>query len=47
MIGTTRPRVSFFMNKFKTLGYIKYRGSLDAHGGIYINTARLVKVLHN
>jgi CRP/FNR family transcriptional regulator, cyclic AMP receptor protein len=45
MIGTTRPRVSFFMNKFKTLGFIKYRGPLDAHGGIYIDTARLAKVL--
>ena len=45
MIGTTRPRVNFFMNKFKMLGFIKYRGSLDAHGGIKINTSRLAKVL--
>jgi CRP/FNR family cyclic AMP-dependent transcriptional regulator len=45
MIGTTRPRVSFFMNKFRMLGFIKYRGSLDAHGGIKINTPRLAKVL--
>jgi CRP/FNR family cyclic AMP-dependent transcriptional regulator len=44
-IGTTRSRVSFFMNKFKTLGFIKYRGPLDAHGGIHINTTRLAKVL--
>ncbi len=45
MIGTTRPRVSFFMKKFKTLGFVKYRGPLDAHGGIHINTTRLAEVL--
>ncbi len=45
MIGTTRSRVSFFMNKFKMLGFVKYRGPLDAHGGIHINTARLARVL--
>jgi CRP/FNR family cyclic AMP-dependent transcriptional regulator len=45
MIGTTRQRVSFFMNKFKMLGFVKYRGPLDAHGGIHINTARLARVL--
>jgi CRP-like cAMP-binding protein len=28
MIGTTRSRVNFFMNKFKKLGYIEYNGSL-------------------
>jgi CRP/FNR family cyclic AMP-dependent transcriptional regulator len=45
MIGTTRTRVSFFMNKFKMLGFVKYHGALDAHGGIHINTARLARVL--
>jgi CRP/FNR family transcriptional regulator, cyclic AMP receptor protein len=45
MIGTTRPRVNFFMNKFRMLGFIKYRGSLDAHGGIRINTSLLAKAL--
>jgi CRP/FNR family cyclic AMP-dependent transcriptional regulator len=45
MIGTTRSRVSFFMNKFKMLGFVKYRGPLDAHGGIHINIARLARVL--
>jgi CRP/FNR family transcriptional regulator, cyclic AMP receptor protein len=45
MIGTTRSRVSFFMNKFKMLGFIKYRGVLEAHGGIQINTTRLARVL--
>src|SRR6266850_1532317 len=33
MIGTTRSRVNFFMNKFRVLGFIKYRGPLDANGG--------------
>jgi CRP/FNR family cyclic AMP-dependent transcriptional regulator len=28
MIGTTRPRVSFFMNKFRKLGFIQYNGGL-------------------
>jgi CRP/FNR family cyclic AMP-dependent transcriptional regulator len=40
MIGTTRSRVNFFMNKFKKLGFIKY------NGGIQINTSLLSVVLH-
>jgi len=43
MIGTTRSRVNFFMNKFRMLGFIKYRGPLDANGGIRINTSLLAK----
>jgi CRP/FNR family cyclic AMP-dependent transcriptional regulator len=43
MIGTTRARVNFFMNKFKKRGFIKYRGALDAHGGIHINSSQLAK----
>jgi CRP/FNR family transcriptional regulator, cyclic AMP receptor protein len=31
MIGTTRSRVSFFMNKFRQLGYIYYNGKLEVH----------------
>lgn len=31
MIGTTRPRVSFFMNKFRRLGFIDYNGGLQVH----------------
>ena len=31
MIGTTRSRVSFFMNKFRKLGYIDYNGKLEIH----------------
>lgn len=45
MIGTTRSRVNFFMNKFRMLGYIEYHGSLDSHGGIQINTSLLARAL--
>ena len=31
MIGTTRSRVSFFMNKFRKLGFIKYNGHIEVH----------------
>jgi CRP-like cAMP-binding protein len=31
MIGTTRSRVSFFMNKFRQLGFIDYKGDLEVH----------------
>ncbi|HTG04869.1 MAG TPA: helix-turn-helix domain-containing protein, partial [Bradyrhizobium sp.] len=31
MIGTTRSRVSFFMNKFRRLGLIDYNGKIDVH----------------
>jgi len=41
MIGTTRSRVNFFMNKFRKLGFIKY------NGGIQINTSLLSVVLHD
>ena len=34
MIGTTRPRVSFFMNKFRKLGFIKYNGDLTVHSSL-------------
>jgi CRP/FNR family cyclic AMP-dependent transcriptional regulator len=43
MIGTTRARVNFFMNKFRKRGFIKYRGPLDAHGGLHIDTSQLAK----
>lgn len=41
MVGTTRPRVNFFMNKFKKLGFIKYNDDL------HINTSLLSVVLHD
>lgn len=31
LVGTTRPRVSFFMNKFRKAGYIDYNGHLKVH----------------
>jgi CRP-like cAMP-binding protein len=41
MVGTTRSRVNFFMNKFRTLGLISYGG-----GGLEINSSLLSVVLH-
>jgi len=41
MVGTTRSRVNFFMNKFRDLGFIDYNGDLK------INTALLSVVLHD
>jgi CRP-like cAMP-binding protein len=34
MIGTTRPRVSHFMNKFRDLGFISYNGHLEVHSSL-------------
>jgi CRP-like cAMP-binding protein len=34
MIGTTRSRVSFFMNKFRKLGFIDYNGDLQVHNSL-------------
>ncbi|MDP2410734.1 MAG: Crp/Fnr family transcriptional regulator [Pseudolabrys sp.] len=34
MIGTTRSRVSFFMNKFRRLGFIEYNGGLHIHSSL-------------
>lgn len=41
MIGTTRSRVNFFMNKFRKLGFVRY------NGGLQINTSLLSVVLHD
>lgn len=35
MIGTTRARVSFFMNKFRELGFVRYNGELQVHSSLY------------
>jgi CRP/FNR family cyclic AMP-dependent transcriptional regulator len=40
MIGTTRSRVSFFMNKFRRLGFIEY------NGGLHVNSSLLNVILH-
>jgi CRP/FNR family cyclic AMP-dependent transcriptional regulator len=34
IIGTTRSRVSFFMNRFRKLGFIEYNGSLKIHSSL-------------
>src|SRR5687768_16030129 len=34
MIGTTRSRVSYFMNKFRHLGFIDYNGHLEVHSSL-------------
>ena len=33
MIGTTRPRVSYFMNRFRSLGLIEYKDRIQVHKG--------------
>jgi CRP/FNR family cyclic AMP-dependent transcriptional regulator len=44
MIGTTRSRVSFFMNKFRKLGFIDYNGGI---GDIEVHSSLLNVVLHD
>jgi CRP/FNR family cyclic AMP-dependent transcriptional regulator len=34
MVGTTRSRVSFFMNRFRKLGFIQYNGVLEVHSSL-------------
>jgi CRP/FNR family cyclic AMP-dependent transcriptional regulator len=34
MVGTTRSRVSFFMNRFRKLGFIRYNGELEVHSSL-------------
>jgi len=34
MIGTTRSRVSFFMNRFRKLGFVKYNGEIQVHNSL-------------
>jgi CRP/FNR family transcriptional regulator, cyclic AMP receptor protein len=41
MVGTTRSRVNFFMNKFQRLGFIDYKD------GLKVNNALLTVVLHD
>jgi len=45
MIGTTRPRVNFFMQKFRKLGFINYHGRNDQKGEMHINTSLLARSL--
>ena len=41
MVGTTRSRVSFFLNKFRRLGFIDY------NGGLHVHSSLLTVVLHD
>src|ERR1700733_13215865 len=34
MVGTTRPRINFFMNKFRKLGFVRYNGELEIHSSL-------------
>lgn len=43
MVGTTRPRVSHFMNKFRRLGFIDYRDN----DGLTVHSGLLSLVLHD
>ncbi len=46
MIGTTRSRVSFFMNKFRKLGFISYNGKIEVHSsllGVVLNDHAPIK----
>jgi len=36
MIGTTRSRVSFFINRFRKLGFIHYNGGLQGHSSLNV-----------
>ena len=42
MIGTTRSRVSFFLNRFRDLGFIDYNGD-----GMQVNSSLVSVVLHD
>jgi CRP/FNR family transcriptional regulator, cyclic AMP receptor protein len=45
MVGTTRSRVSFFMNRFRKLGFINYAGG--AEGALQVHSSLLNVVLHD
>jgi CRP/FNR family transcriptional regulator, cyclic AMP receptor protein len=45
MVGTTRSRVSFFMNRFRNLGFIDYAGGVE--GGLQVHSSLLNVVLHD
>ncbi len=47
MIGTTRSRVSFFMNKFRKLGFIDYKGGSRRNGALHVHSSLLNVVLHD
>jgi len=46
MIGTTRSRVNFFMNRFKKLGFIEYGGRVRRRPYLKVNDSLLTVILH-
>jgi CRP/FNR family transcriptional regulator, cyclic AMP receptor protein len=47
MVGTTRSCVSFFINTFRKLGIIDYKGWSRRNGGLYVHSSLLNVVLHD
>ena len=45
IVGTTRSRVSFFMNRFRKLGFIQYNGSFNS--GLEVHSSLLNVILHD
>jgi CRP/FNR family transcriptional regulator, cyclic AMP receptor protein len=45
MVGTTRSRVSFFMNRFRKMGFVDYSGGPE--GGLQVHSSLLSVVLHD
>ena len=45
IVGTTRSRVSFFMNRFRKLGFIQYNGSFSS--GLEVHSSLLNVILHD
>jgi CRP-like cAMP-binding protein len=45
MVGTTRSRVSFFMNRFRKLGFVDYSGGSEC--GLQVHSSLLGVVLHD
>jgi CRP-like cAMP-binding protein len=46
MVGTTRSRVSFFMNRFRRLGYVSYKGHIEVHKSL-LNAFLLDQLPHH
>lgn len=45
MVGTTRSRVSFILNKFRKLGFIHYKGRMEVHSSLLNHFARLASLM--
>ena len=44
LIGTTRSRVSFFMNKFRKLGLIDYNGHMEVHSSLLNSFCTTIRI---